>query len=286
MDKNKNEFEVILQAHSQYEQLPLPGQIVISQNNNWNDFGYKINCEYILCLHDGVTRLEGKLLLAFLPLKNLNSSQKEIDIESTDWPTLCKLFMDKDTESLIQFFCLLPNMQEYREVVTRLGIEHSLMFLNAINDLVFNNNKSKKEPWLKSALASEPFEMAFMRHSEQFFAFHNADTILQGIEHENYSAISQNLSLKFKLDGFGNAHSVHLKFDNSSILPKRINILIGKNGLGKSQSLQKFCRAALAVFFKVVGTVYPNIIKLHFAVHYLYFLSPDSMILVLLVGNS
>jgi hypothetical protein len=41
----------------------------------------------------------------------------------------------------------------------------------------------------------------------------------------------------------------------------------------------------VAVFFKVVGTIYPHFIKLHLSAHYLYFLSPDSMIQVLPVGN-
>jgi hypothetical protein len=45
------------------------------------------------------------------------------------------------------------------------------------------------------------------------------------------------------------------------------------------------CVLDISVFFKVVGTVYPNFIKLHLCVHSLYFLSPDSMILVLPVGN-
>jgi hypothetical protein len=40
------------------------------------------------------------------------------------------------------------------------------------------------------------------------------------------------------------------------------------------------------VVFKVVGTVYPNFIRLHPSEHFLYFPSLDSMIRALPVGNS
>ncbi|MDO6505548.1 AAA family ATPase [Colwellia sp. 4_MG-2023] len=244
-NSNKSKFEVILQAQSHYEKPPLPGQIIITQSNSWNDFGYNVRCEFITCSHDGKNILSGEVLLAFLTYEDLNGRLKRVSDEYTDWSSRCQSLMDKDTKHLIKYFCLLPNMQAYRDAVTELGVNNAHDFLNSINDLVFHNTKSKKETWLKDALGSPPFEMAFMRNSEQFFAFHNADTILQGIELENYLAISQNLRLTFKLDGFTNEHFIDFKFDNASIIPKRINVLIGKNGLGKSQTLQKFCRAAL-----------------------------------------
>ncbi|MBF4400856.1 hypothetical protein EAY31_24550, partial [Vibrio anguillarum] len=60
-----------------------------------------------------------------------------------------------------------------------------------------------------------------------------------------FGGISQELDLNFSLDGFKNQHTIPLKYDHQSIIPKRINVLIGKNGLGKSQALKSFCRDAL-----------------------------------------
>lgn len=84
-----------------------------------------------------------------------------------------------------------------------------------------------------------------MRNSEPFYAFNNADSVLNGVEEELFEGISEKLKLSYKLDGFENAHELNLNYKQSGFIPKRINILIGKNGIGKSQALKSFCRAAL-----------------------------------------
>jgi energy-coupling factor transporter ATP-binding protein EcfA2 len=68
---------------------------------------------------------------------------------------------------------------------------------------------------------------------------------LKGLSNENFDAISNNLELTFQLPNFATPHKLSFRFTGSEIIPKRINILIGKNGLGKSQALNRFCRCAL-----------------------------------------
>jgi predicted ATPase len=68
---------------------------------------------------------------------------------------------------------------------------------------------------------------------------------MSGLIDEDISGISKDLLLKFKLDGFNNEHEINLRYESDSLIPKRINVLIGKNGVGKSQALTKFCRLAL-----------------------------------------
>ena len=70
-----------------------------------------------------------------------------------------------------------------------------------------------------------------------FFAFHNADSVLHGLEGDSFSIISTEFSLSYELAGFSEHHHFDMNFETDSILPKRISVLIGRNGLGKSQAL-------------------------------------------------
>jgi energy-coupling factor transporter ATP-binding protein EcfA2 len=248
MDENNNSqnYSIFFQGSNEPEITPIAGQVVIKQDDNWNDFGFKIRCTYRACSFDGSIDIDGNILIGFMPSQAMPDDKKlSFRKDYVAWPQVVELSQNENLKKQLLYFCLLPDLQSYRKVVEQLGINNAMPFLNSLNDLVLNKTKSKKEWWYKTALDSEVYQLAFMRGSEQFFAFHNADSILQGIQNENYSAISQSLDLNFKLSGFNNSHLVTFRFNNQSIIPKRINILIGKNGLGKSQALQKFCRAAL-----------------------------------------
>ena len=95
------------------------------------------------------------------------------------------------------------------------------------------------------AIESDTFQLKFLLRAGSFYAFHNAESILSGLINEDISGISKSILLEYQLDGFKNKHRINLKYESDSLIPKRINILIGKNGVGKSQALTKFSRLAL-----------------------------------------
>lgn len=146
-------------------------------------------------------------------------------------------------KSTILFFTMLPSMDAYRKLVTKLGPDIAQNFLNTVNDVVYH--KEQNSQWHERAISSNAFALGFMRNSEPFFAYKNAGAVLNGIDEEDFHGISQKLNLELKLDNFENKHIINLNYETTSCLPKRINVFIGKNGLGKSQALNAFCRAAL-----------------------------------------
>lgn len=239
-------FDVIFCESGGLSASPLPGQVLIEQSNNWNDFGYYINASYKLCLADDQTTLEGELLVGFLPMA-INESDAET-IGKEHWDLLGSIdgaLKYKASGSEFVFFTHFPNLQEYRKVVLTLGVEVAKNLLKSLNNVLLSENFSSHKGLYKKVLESKVFSRAFMRRSESFFAYHNAGSILSGVEFENYDAISNSFNLEFKLDGFENNHKVSFCFDSKALIPSRINVLIGKNGLGKSQSLNKLCRALL-----------------------------------------
>lgn len=230
------------------EHIPLAGQVIISPaETSWNDFGFKIRCEFKVCISEEHRPMEGSMLIGFMAPDNIETKEEEFlfyEKKETLWQYLKKA--DKEvvySEELPPFFTLLPDMQSYRDLYDGFGREGAELFLRTVNDL--SQYKDTDEKWVRKAIDTEVFKLGFMRNSEPFFAYHNANSIIIGEELKSDVAISNSLELKFQLDGFEELHQLSLKYNHQSIIPKRIFVLIGKNGVGKSESLKAFCRGAL-----------------------------------------
>ncbi|WP_208453664.1 AAA family ATPase, partial [Burkholderia gladioli] len=78
-----------------------------------------------------------------------------------------------------------------------------------------------------------------------FFAYKNAGPILKGLSAEPVGRMSGDIRVQFQLAGKKNLHELNFHFDHTGELPKRIAVVIGKNGVGKSQALGRIVRAAL-----------------------------------------
>jgi ABC-type branched-subunit amino acid transport system ATPase component len=237
-------YEVIFAAK---DTSPKLNQVVIyPDGGRWNDFGFFIHCRFKVLFPSSADFYRGKIFLAFLSLsKEGKSDRMEL---ATVGRSLASLLSELGREEFgpedaPQFFSMLPDMAEYRKVVSAFGVDKADQFLRSLNDLVVS--RDTKSSWFKQAIATEVFSRGFMRNSEPFFAFHNADSVLNGVKAEDLSAVSKSIDLSFSLKGFSNRHQISLRFGRNSLIPRRINVLIGKNGLGKSQVLKTFCRAAL-----------------------------------------
>jgi ABC-type dipeptide/oligopeptide/nickel transport system ATPase component len=235
-------FEVILSLKNVE---PVEGQIVIYQNkSDWNDFKYKIRCKYRAKIKNRF--LDGSILVG------INDVVKKAE-EGTpvyDFTSLFEYLEEKLSSKSTNFafgeniYTLLPSLGSYRELVRELGWDFAEVFLLSLNDMAYARSE-KSDKWFENIIKTECFIRAFMRNSEPFFAYNNADMFFGAIPEEDFSRISSDLSLRFQLEGFHLEHKLELKYSNEDIIPRRINVLIGKNGLGKSQALNKFCRAAL-----------------------------------------
>jgi ABC-type branched-subunit amino acid transport system ATPase component len=223
---------------------PEAGEVIIYPiPSSWNDFSYKIRCGY--SFHDDIKQqnIDGEMFIGFIS-PNLDTEDDGDETFSLEraLPTL-KISEENPGQKTILFFTMLQSMDAYRKLVTKLSPEIAQNFLNTVNDVVYH--KEHNSQWHERAISSNAFTLGFMRNSEPFFAYNNAGAILNGMDEEDFNGISQKLNLELQLDNFENKHIINLNYETTSCLPKRINIFIGKNGLGKSQALNAFCRAAL-----------------------------------------
>jgi len=218
--------------------------VLYEDYTGWNNFGFRIRCKFEIGKLHSYDSFKSDILFGFLYIQKDDSLQI-----ARKYTSLSSIFLENDItlskKDIPDFFTMLPSMQAYRKLVSHYGVKQANIILLQINDVVVKKQKSKYSDWLKKVTQTKVFKLGFMRNSEPFFAYHNAESILNGLKEEKFDNISKRLYLSFKLDAFSNAHKLDLKYENNSLIPKRINVLIGKNGVGKSQALKFFCRSAL-----------------------------------------
>lgn len=135
------------------------------------------------------------------------------------------------------FYIMLPDMGSYRLWVAALGSDYAIRLLERLNDVVACGRLRRRPEWLIKVTASEDFWETFITSTTMFFTFKNAAAVLTEQEFKARSRISQNLSLRFRLPTFANEHRIHLRFSEGPVLAKRMVVIIGKNGAGKSRTL-------------------------------------------------
>lgn len=209
-------------------------------SSDWNDFIFKTHSSFQVFINNKPV-FKDKILVA---IKVDDDSDKLIDYMGLGNIGNNAYYSEVLPTNRL-FFSLLPSIGVYRNLVKTLGTDSASKVLKAINDLVYLKDNPKSITWMQEILSSDVFSKSFMRNSEPFFAFHNAGNLIKGLEFEEFDNLSNKLNLTFQLDGYINPHSIDLKFSSSGLIPKRINILIGENGTGKSQALNHFVRASL-----------------------------------------
>lgn len=150
------------------------------------------------------------------------------------------------SDKLPSYFTMLPELQAYRELVSRFGPEETGKILRELRDIVLAEDRHIGGTWIRTAKDSDVFNLGFLRRADSYFAWKNAASILQGEDMERTGLLSETLRIKFQMIGRPNPHDIDFRFSlREPVLPKRFAVVIGKNGVGKSQTLGRIARAAL-----------------------------------------
>lgn len=221
--------------------LPVDTVLIVPSQDDWNDFGLRTRIDVRISLSENEAPFSSAAFIGFITnsddepngairLEQMLEGTENIELPATDSH---------------KFYTMLPSMEAYRALVQRFGPARSVEVLRAMRDLVALNEFKTNANWLDIAAQSNVFLKSFMRNAESYFAYKNAGSILRGLEHEEFGKLSEVLDIRFQLPGRKNPHELAFRFNHDSDLPKRIAVIIGKNGVGKSQTLGRIVRAAL-----------------------------------------
>lgn len=218
-----------------------PGTIlVVPSSDGWNDFGHHTRVDYQIRMRSSQEVVEASGFIGFInPDAKRNGKDLLQQLVLTEGKSTVAAMADH------QFFTMLPDMEAYRRLVQTLDADDATQALTALNDLVALNEFESTADILDLAIKSEVFSLSFMRSSDSYFAFKNAGSLLRGLSSEQTGILSPVLAIRFQLPGRQNEYHLQFSFDHAADLPKRIAVIIGKNGVGKSQTLGRIARAAL-----------------------------------------
>lgn len=235
------DFKVMFGASPSIDSpLPSFSALVVPSREKWNDFGFRT----LVNIH---VRLEQEQFEISSYLGYITTVDSELsDVRKLEESLQAASNLTIAAHDSQRFFTMLPSLDDYRRLVRRIGTNAAAKLLIALRDLVALAELQPKSNIPAAATGTKVFQKSFVRTSEAFFAFKNAGTILRGNAAEEFGRMSQNIEVSFQLSGRKNGHHLKFRFDHEANLPKRIAIVIGKNGVGKSQSLGQIVRAALA----------------------------------------
>ena len=222
------------------DSAPANSILIVPSGGSWNDFSYKSRVIVRISAPNG--DFDTEAFLGFMPegedeLNGVHRLEKLLGRADTKWVP---------ANASARFFTMLPEMKHYRAIVERFGPTKATGLLSSIRDLVAARENATSMRFVRDAERTKIFARSFMRNAESYFAYNNAGSILKGLDQERFRQLSSGISIRFQLAGRKNEHDLTFRFDHEADLPKRIAIVIGKNGVGKSQTLARIAKAALS----------------------------------------
>lgn len=222
--------------------------LITPLNDGWNDFGHHVRCKLELKTNND-NYFERIIFLGIENFKNDNNVQIENEFiglsEYLNKHKINENLVQIDNLEKLKFFIMFQDIQDYVDLCRIFGLTDTNRMLSKLNDIVYLKSTNTNTSLLNKFLDSEMFSSAFMRETKSFYTFHNADYVLSGLDINETSQISTNLKLNYSLIGKKNENKIDFEFDMNSILPKRINALIGKNRLGKSRALNSIVNSMM-----------------------------------------
>lgn len=228
---------IYLSLSKKYQYLPLGTEIIIvPSSDRWNDFGFRVRIEVGVVSENSQ---EISWLPAYLAIKD--------KLDTTQY--IRELFKElkKNELELIPFkriglpyALLLFESQQYSLMRNLIGSDNSKKLLESLNDVSVLASQQKKISGWEDFFESEVFTEAMTRASESYFAYRRGADVLDSNDWYE-DDVQKNFNVK--LVGEGPKFEFNFNFDSSNHLRGRIAVIVGKNGLGKTESLRKLAGA-------------------------------------------
>ncbi|MBV1829158.1 ATP-binding protein [Komagataeibacter sp. AV436] len=200
----------------------LAGDVIELLANNWDDYGNKTTFATTCRISGEIVKL-GPLKLM---IEGASTSQTYLDgLLKGNWDGV---FPIPNTNYLS-----LPNeVAFYEQLRDRLSLDTARDAAVVMRDASYLIHL-QQDPAALSLIDSQPFQDSLLRERGETKSY------LDGWKLFSAEAMSVlDLGFEFK-DVFGDTSTLSLKFKQISILPHNVNVLIGPNGVGKSQILHQ-----------------------------------------------
>ncbi|ACI58175.1 AAA ATPase (plasmid) [Rhizobium leguminosarum bv. trifolii WSM2304] len=236
-DTPTEQFKLFFSSHAQ--SIENNTILITPSGDSFDDFRFKTRVKVFVRRDSVNLRAEFSAMIGFL--QSSNNEVNGADLIKNVAPDSAVVPED----NFPKFFTLLLDLDAYRDLVSDTAVAGAREILLKTCDLVALGEFLANSPILRDAPNTAVFQFSLTRTAEAFFAYKNAGPILRGLGHEEIGRMSPTIAVSFKLAAFENKHELRFNFDHAGFLPKRMAIIIGKNGVGKSQALGTIAKQAI-----------------------------------------
>ncbi|WP_176544915.1 AAA family ATPase [Bacillus cereus] len=197
---------------------------VVLTTSEWDDYSYRTSFQVSYFPSMGVEKEIGNVKI----LRKTYDADFE---ENALYRYTCE-YMEGMFEGLDGNFCSLGQSLDYYFNLKRLGDRIASQILQGLNDVAVNEEIRTKFKHLKG------FQDSLIRYSYAEKAMYEAKQFFGKEIQKLYD-----FTFVSKLDKATDSHEIKFDFRENNSLPFRINVLIGKNGTGKTQIMARLANA-------------------------------------------
>lgn len=215
-------------VHSKSSWPPNDGErrnVLVIYDDNWNDYGYRTTFHVAYCDQDRKVHKIGGLKIYHY----------DLDEKRTEtYHHAVSLLMPSEVVRLDDKFCSLGQSLSYYQNLKTYFPESYVEILERLNDIAV-------QPTLKEKFINEHgVQTSLLRESSAEKALNEADHLL---ETDRLKQKDMSFSYRVAVPYSETPVELAFNFTKDDDLPYRINILIGKNGTGKTQVLSQLANS-------------------------------------------
>lgn len=205
-----------------------PAVVITPDPNNWNDYGRRLYANMYVHRSGQPSANE--------PIRFMFADRDDTDIEIR---RLIQTYGDVvPIERSEQLHCaLLPNPEAYQSFVERLGFDEAVSALRKMGDAVIVRVEGTDQDRLR-LIDTEAFYVSVLRSDSAYAALRRGSRYLQRVPPAPVDDAASTFVLVAQLPNVRNRYSLTFNFSGDPFGRDRVAVLIGRNGVGKTQLLR------------------------------------------------
>ena len=215
--------------------LGRPAVVIVPDPDTWNDFGYRLYADMVVLLPEGERTRSIRLMFE----GEGNTAKYLTGLFDQAGPVVAATDVPKHICSLQR------KAENYRALVAELGFARAVTALRVLGDAVLLTLEQSDRERL-DLVASEPFHAAMVRNAEEYRAFRRGGQHLRPSPLPDVDDAATSFSLSPPLPAGALLDPLAFDFELDPLFDDRAGVLIGRNGVGKSQSLLALIRGLCA----------------------------------------
>lgn len=207
-------------------ELARPAILIVPDHDDWNDFGYRLYADMHVLLSDR---------------EDVRSIRLMFEDEENTASYLDSLFVQAGpvvpATNIPKRICSLQRKTEsYRDLIAMVGFARAVAALRVLGDAVLLTLEGD-DPAKLALISSERFHAAMVRNAEEYRAFRRGGQHLRPSPVVEVEDAATSFELQPPLPGGDLLSSLPFDFEPDQLFDDRVGVLIGRNGIGKTQSL-------------------------------------------------